>query len=164
MHCNSFERAARAWARGFTLIEVMIVVAIVAILASVAYPAYTDYIRRGQLQEAFTNLANYRIRMEQYYQDNRRYTEGAAANTCRGAAAEELTAAELGGATQFFTYSCVPSDNGQAYILTATGSGGNTNGYTYTINQDGARATTVFAGTAVNNVTCWASKSTSACN
>jgi type IV pilus assembly protein PilE len=70
MHRPVLGRAPRAWQRGFTLIEVMIVVAIVAILSSVAYPAYTDYVRRGQLQEAFTNLANYRIQMEQYYQDN----------------------------------------------------------------------------------------------
>ena len=40
---------------GFTLIEVMIVVAIVAILASVALPSYQDYIRRGQLQPAHAN-------------------------------------------------------------------------------------------------------------
>lgn len=167
MHCNSFERAARAWARGFTLIEVMIVVAIVAILASVAYPAYTDYIRRGQLQEAFTNLANYRIRMEQYYQDNRRYTTGAAANTCAGAAAANpLTAAELGGPIRHFTYACVPGNSGQTYVLTATGvAGSNTAGYVYTINEAGARQTTQFRGVAQNPARdCWASRAANSCD
>ena len=68
-------RHAAAW--GFTLIELMIVIAVVAILAAVALPAYGDYLRRGQLPEAFTNLADLRVKMEQYYQDNRSY--GAAA-------------------------------------------------------------------------------------
>lgn len=163
MHCVNSNRFTRAWARGFTLIEVMIVVAIVAILASVAYPSYTQYIRRGQLQEAFTNLANYRIRMEQYYQDNRRYTEAAAANTCRGAAAQNLTAAELGGTDQFFDYTCVPANNGQTYTLTATGARGTTAGYVYTINEEGTRATTLFANGAVN-LACWSSKSGAACD
>lgn len=166
MHCTIFERAARGDARGFTLIEVMITVAIVAILASVAYPSYTDYVRRGQLQEAFTNLSNYRIRMEQYYQDNRRYTTGAAANTCAGAAANPLTAAELGGPIRHFTYSCVPGNSGQTYVLTATGvAGSNTAGYAYTINEAGARQTTQFGGAAQNPARdCWASRSAGSCD
>ncbi len=82
MHRPVLGRARQAWQQGFTLIEVMIVVVIVAILSSVAYPAYTDYVRRRQLQEAFTNLANYRIQMEPYYQDNRRYTATTASTTC----------------------------------------------------------------------------------
>jgi type IV pilus assembly protein PilE len=162
MHNPTFSRAARTWHTGFTLIEVMIVVAIVAILSSVAYPAYTDYVRRGQLQEAFTNLANYRVRMEQYYQDNRRYTTSTAATTCAGAAANTLTAAELSGTITNFSYSCTPANNGQTYTLTATGSGGNTTGYDYTINESGTRATTKFGGS-TSTLSCWASKSGSAC-
>ncbi len=64
-------------ARGFSLIELMIVVAVDAILSAVAIPSYRDYTIRAQLVEAINSLADMRVRMEQFYADNRTY--GAAA-------------------------------------------------------------------------------------
>ena len=42
--------------RGFTLIEMMIVVAIMGLLAAIAIPAFTKYIRRSKTSEAVMNL------------------------------------------------------------------------------------------------------------
>lgn len=141
--------------RGFTLIELMIVVAVIAILASVALPAYNDYIRRGQIQEAFTNLSSFRIRLEQFYQDNKRYGD---ATTCAGAAATQLTATELHGEVKYFTYTCASVADGSTYTITATGSAGQATGHIYTLNQDGNRATTRFKGE-TSTATCWLSSS-----
>src|SRR5688572_11704387 len=66
--------------QGFTLMEVMITVAIVGFLASLAYPSYTQYVRRGKIVEALGELTTLRVKLEQYYQDNRNY--GSSASAC----------------------------------------------------------------------------------
>jgi type IV pilus assembly protein PilE len=123
--------------RGFTLIELMIAIVVIGVLSAIAYPSYTDYVRRGQLQEAFTNLSDFRVRMEQYYQDNRSYANGA---NCGAAAIP-------GGNIKYFSYQCdlnttAGAPAGQSYRMTATGASGNTTGFVYTINERNVRATT----------------------
>jgi type IV pilus assembly protein PilE len=59
--------------RGFTLIELMIVVAIVAILAAVGYPSYRDHIARGQRSQGQQMLSDIAQRQEQFLLDARRY-------------------------------------------------------------------------------------------
>jgi type IV pilus assembly protein PilE len=140
------------------LIEVMIVVAIIGILAAVALPAYNDYVRRGQLPESFNQLADYRTKLEQYYQDNRNYGTSAAC-------APDPTANSWNNfaPTTHFTYGCVTGTKTgdttqQSYTVTATGSSGSVVGYAYTIDQDGNRKTTQFKGTS-STATCWLTKS-----
>lgn len=132
--------------RGFTLIEVMIVVVIIGILASIAVPAYQDYVRRGQIQDGTSTLAALRVRMEQFYQDNRTY----AGNACSGACGIPCPA------TQFFTYNCATANAGQSFVLTANGVGPLA-GFSYTIDQDGGRTSNITAGGgwAASSATCW---------
>lgn len=143
--------------RGFTLIEVMVTVAIVAILASVALPSYTDYVRRGTLPEAFGALSDFRIKMEQYYQDNRSYGTLGGTTCANGTPTPSWNGFAPSGA-KYFTYACAlggTADN-QSYTITATGvAGTKAAGHVYTINSNNVKATTTFKGTAVMGKNCW---------
>jgi len=58
---------------GFTLIEVMIVVAVVAILAAIAYPSYQEHVRKSRRTEAKTLLLEAQARQEQFFTENNAY-------------------------------------------------------------------------------------------
>ena len=60
----------KAIQKGFTLIELMIVIAIVGILAAVALPAYQDYTARAQMSEALTLAEGQKSAVVEYYSDN----------------------------------------------------------------------------------------------
>lgn len=145
--------------QGFTLIELMVVVAIIAILASVALPAYSDYVRRGQLQEAFTYLADYRLKMDSYFNDSKNF--GApAGTTCATDASAANWSAFAPASAKYFTFGCVTANNGLEYTVTATGNSTLTTGYDYTINHNGDKKTIQFAGGTVDK-SCWQTSSSS---
>lgn len=129
---------------GFTLIELMIVVAIIGILTSITLPAYKNYIKKGKAAEATANLADCRVRAEQYFQDNRNY----AGITCAPADAK------------FFTYT-VPVKNNFTYQLKATGKAAADMGnFEFTVDQDNVK-TSKYDGTV--GATCWLSGKGAGC-
>ena len=65
--------ALRRGAKGFTLIELMIVVAVVAILAAIAYPSYQEHIRKTRRAQAKADLVEYAQLAERYHTVNNTY-------------------------------------------------------------------------------------------
>ena len=66
---------------GFTLIELMIVLAIIGILAAVAYPSYIESVKRGDRSAAIAALLETQQFMERFYAANSRYTTDSAGTT-----------------------------------------------------------------------------------
>ncbi|MGL6047267.1 MAG: pilin [Vogesella sp.] len=75
--------------QGFTLIELMIVVAIIGILAAIAIPAYQDYTKRAHVSEGLTLAAAAKTSVTEYYSTNNTFAavSGTNANTPYGLAA-----------------------------------------------------------------------------
>jgi type IV pilus assembly protein PilE len=131
--------------RGFTLIELMIVVAILAILATWGYSSYRDTILKSHRSEGLGELLTIADKLERYYADQRTYvgaTVGSAANAVHPASSEN----------GYYTFS-ITSATAVQFTLTAAPQGGQTDDTkcgTFTLTSQGARTA---SGTDADK--CW---------
>ncbi len=120
---------------GFTMVELMVVVAIIAILTMVAFPAYQDQMqktRRTDAKSALTELAN---RQEKFFSNNQRYTATIVGNAFLGYT-------EFSPDRHYSLSAATPSN--ARYTLTATAvptgaQSGDTRCLTMTLDQNGTK-------------------------
>ncbi len=118
--------------RGFTLIELMIVVAIVGIIAAVAVPNYIDYVRRGRVTDLTSAISDAKLKVEQRYADSRTYDHAFCGDP-------EVIINE----TDNHKVVCiVAGGTNQTFIITGRGKD-SIAGFVYTIDEKGVKASTL---------------------
>lgn len=136
---------------GFTLIELMITVMIMGILTSIAMPMYQNYVLRAKATEGISALGNIRVKLEQYFQDNRTYVD-ACDNT-------GIDIDSINNGLKHFELTCVELLD-TSYIIQAEAA---TEGLTYTLNQSNQKATTAAPSGWSTSADCWIINENNSC-
>ena len=119
------KRAGTGSQGGFTLIEILVVIAVVAILAAIAIPQLSSYRRRGFDADVKSNIKNATIYQEAYYTDKLSYSSGLADLQSWGfLQSPGINITPSGGATTFVisggaTVGCTPGTGIWSFVSTS---------------------------------------------
>ena len=118
---------------GFTLIELMVVIAIVGILASIAYPSYTSYIIKGNRSAAQAQMLDIANRQQQFLLANRAFASTTTLNS-RGYALPSTLTGKYTHAVEVGTGTVT------SFTITFTATGNKTSDGNITLNSDGVKS------------------------
>ncbi len=144
------EQPVRNAEKGFTLIELMIVVAIIAILAAIAYPSYEEYGKRSRRVEGQTLLSDAAARQERWRAQNGSYM------TSYGATDIAKLKLPYGAQSEHGYYALKISGDATSYTLTAERAGLQTSDSKcgdFTLDSTGSKG--MVAGTPGTVADCW---------
>lgn len=120
MKAQAADRRAKQAQRGFSLIELMIVVAVIGILAAIAYPSYQENVRSTRRADAQGALMAFAAAMERYRTENGTYEKAATGGADTGAPLATLFPSEapLDGSVKFYDLE-IKEAKRNSYILEA---------------------------------------------
>lgn len=116
---------------GFTLIEIMIVIALIAIISAISLPSYQSYIRKAKIKEAQSNLIGLSLSVESNYQRQLSYH---LVNLDDTQTLKDVFTT-WSPSSDSFSYSYKSVDNGKGFKLLATGKDKNVVGCSLSINE-----------------------------
>lgn len=139
--------------KGFTLIELMIVVAVVGILASIAYPSYQESILKAKRGDAMAGLLNLQLIQEKYRVNCIQYADGihASTRTCTTSGTHHLIASTTSPDSHYTL--AITAGSASAYSLTATPIHTDAKCGTFTITQNSSGV--ISKTTTGDNNYCW---------
>ena len=135
--------------KGFTLVELMIVVAIIGILAAIAYPSYQENVRSSRRADAQTALVGFAGALERYYAANNTYV-GAVDGSKKPLSSVFPSEAPLDGNTKF--YDLTADVTATTYTVYATPKGGQAGDKCGKLSYTSAGVKGVSSGTVAE---CW---------
>ena len=150
--------------KGFTLIELMIVVAILGVIAAIALPSFLGQIQKSRRSDAKQALFDVAAKLEQYYQDNKGYPTAANMDLLY----PDLNAATFTSLEGYYTIGFTtvglpanldPNPSATTYLIQAIPTGSQTDDtdcYGFYLNHLGVESNRESDGTTViNNDQCW---------
>lgn len=126
--------------RGFTLIEMMIVIVIIAVLAAIALPAYSGYITKSKMKAAQSDLVSLGLALENRFQRQLSYPTSTTSTTEATANAAGKTWQASTDSDFDFKISAVDSTS-YSYTITATGKSGSLSNCVISLTRKNDRST-----------------------
>jgi type IV pilus assembly protein PilE len=123
-------RLANKHTRGFTLIELMIVIAIIGIISAIAYPSYDSYMKKSRRADAKAGLTRMADLQERFYLQNNTYASDVSkvggADTKEGYYTLSISNADVNGYTLIATANAVQADDTGCTIMWLSSTGAKT--------------------------------------